>query len=216
MQVQVQQIRVAPGQQLLMTDISWSMYEQLLEELGEKRSSRINYSQGFLEIMVPLPEHEDNKVMISDFIKVLLEELDLEFRSLGSTTFKSTSMQQGVEADDCFYIEHEADIRGKKRIDVTVDPPPDLAIEIDITSRTPLNNYVNLGVRELWRFNGKRLEISVLQGGKYVQVQQSFHFPDFAVGQVIPEYLERSKIEGRNRVIKEFRAWVRKQTVYRE
>lgn len=75
MQVQVQQIRVAPGQQLLMTDISWSMYEQLLEELGEKRSSRINYSQGFLEIMVPLPEHEDNKVMISDFIKVLLEEL---------------------------------------------------------------------------------------------------------------------------------------------
>lgn len=113
MQVQLEQIVVPPGQQLIMTDVSWLMYEQLLEEFGEKRGSRINYSGGVLEIMVPLPEHEDDKVIIADFVKVLLEELDIEFRSLGSTTFKSATMKRGIEADDCFYIENEAKIRGK-------------------------------------------------------------------------------------------------------
>ncbi len=211
MQVQLRQIILPPGQQLLMTDVSWQMYEQLLEEFGEKRGSRINYSQGLLEIMVPLPEHEDDKVMIADFVKVLLEELDIEFRSLGSTTFKSETMQQGIEADDCFYIENEAAVRGKTRIDLTVDPPPDLALEIDLTSRTRLNNYAALGVGELWRFNGTRLEIKVLQHGEYIRASESPHFPGFSLGKVLTNYLERSKIEGRNKTMKVFRAWVRQQ-----
>ncbi|MBW4668030.1 MAG: Uma2 family endonuclease [Cyanomargarita calcarea GSE-NOS-MK-12-04C] len=209
MQVQLKQIVVSPGQQLLMTDVSWLMYEQLLEEFGEKRGSRINYSEGVLEIMVPLPEHEDDKVIIADLVKVLLEELDIEFRSLGSTTFKSKTMKQGIEADDCFYIENEAAVRGKKRIDLTVDPPPDLTLEIDITSRTRFDNYEVLGVGELWRFNGTQLEINVLQSGHYVQVNESPHFPGFPLSEVIPHYLERSKIEGRNKIMKAFRAWVR-------
>ena len=209
MQVQLKQIVVPPGQQLLITDVSWQMYQKLLEEFGEKRGSRINYSQGILEIMVPLPEHEDDKVMIADLVKALLEELDIEFRSLGSTTFKSETMKCGLEADDCFYIENEAEVRGKKRIDLTVDPPPDLAIEIDITSRTQFDNYEVLGVGELWRFNGTQLEISKLQQGEYIQVNESPHFPDFPLSEVIPQYLERSKIEGRNKIMKLFRAWVR-------
>lgn len=208
MQVQLQQIVVPPGQQLIMTDVSWLMYEQLLEELGEKRGSRINYSEGVLEIMVPLPEHEDDKVIIADLVKVLLEELDIEFRSLGSTTFKSESMQRGIEADDCFYIENEAAIRGKKRIDLNIDPPPDIALEIDITSRTRFDNYEVLGVGELWRFNGKELQINILQSGRYIQVNESPHFPGFALSEVIPRYLERSKSEGRNKIIKAFRKWV--------
>ncbi len=209
MQVQFKKIRVSPGGQLLMTDVSWRMYEQLLEEYAEKPGVRINYSQGVLEVMVPLPEHEANKVMIGDLVKVLMEEQDLDFWSLGSTTFKNEVMQQGVEADDCFYIENEAAIRGKKRIDLTVDPPPDLAIEIDITARTLFNNYQALGVRELWRFDGTTLEINVLQGGQYVQMSESPHFPGLPLCEVIPQYLEQSKVEGRNKAIKAFRAWVR-------
>ena len=208
MQVQLQQIVVPPGQQLIMTDVSWLMYEQLLEEFGEKRGSRINYSEGVLEIMVPLPEHEDDKVIIADLVKLLLEELDIEFRSLGSTTFKSEAMNRGIEADDCFYIENEAAIRGKKRIDLNIDPPPDLALEIDITSRTQFDNYQVLGVGELWRFNGSELEINVLELGRYIQVDESSHFPGFPLTEVIPQYLERSKNEGRNKIIKEFRGWV--------
>lgn len=209
MQVQLEQIVVSPGQQLIMTDVSWLMYEQLLEEFGVKRGSRINYSEGVLEIMVPLPEHEDDKVIIADLVKVLLEELDIEFRSLGSTTFKSEAMKRGIEADDCFYIENEAAIRGKKRIDLNIDPPPDLALEIDITSRTRFDNYEVLGVKELWRFNGTELEINVLESGRYIQVDESPHFTGFPLNELIPQYLERSKTEGRNKIIKEFRSWVK-------
>jgi Uma2 family endonuclease len=162
--------------------------------------------------MVPLPEHEDDKIIISNLVEILLEELDVEFRNLASTTFKSETMQQGLEADSCFYIENEAAVRGKKRIDLTVEPPPDLAIEIDISSRTQLNNYEALGVGELWRFNGTKLEINVLQAGHYVQVTESPHFPGLPLlGEVIPQYLEQSKIEGRNKTMKAFRAWVKKQ-----
>jgi len=211
MQVQLKQLIIPPGQQLVMTEVSWSMYEQLLEELGEKRGSRINYSRGVLEIMVPLPEHERDTSVIGDFVKALLEELDIEFDCLRSTTFKSESMQQGLEADDCFYIENEAAVRGKERLDLTVDPPPDLAIEIDITSRTRLDNYQVLGVKELWRFNGRELEINVLESGKYVRVNESHHFPGLSLLEAIPLYLQRSKIDGRNKTIKAFRTWVREK-----
>lgn len=211
MQVQLKQILVPPGQQLLMTDITWQMYEQMLEEFGEKRGARINYSQGVLEIMAPLPEHEDDKTIITNLVEILLEELEIEFRNLASTTFKSESMKQGLEADSCFYIKNEAAVRGKKRIDLTIDPPPDLAIEIDITSRTRFNNYQTLGVKELWRFNGTKLEINVLQDGEYIQGNESYHFPGLPVGEVIPQYLEQSKIEGRNKTMKAFRAWVREK-----
>ncbi len=243
MQVQLNQIILHPGQQLLMKNVSWQMYEQLLEEFGEKRGSRINYSQGVLEVMVPLPEHEDDKVIISNLVEILLEGLEIEFRNLASTTFKNETMNQGLEADSCFYIENEAAVRGKlvlsvcpecslsacpersrrvvegrsrrvvetKRIDLTVDPPPDLAIEIDITSRTHFNNYEALGVRELWRFNETKLEINVLQSGQYIQVNESPHFPGFPLIEVIPKYLECSKIEGRNKTMKAFRIWVNGQ-----
>ena len=88
--------------------------------------------------MTPLPEHENDKEIIGDLVKALLEELDIEFRALGSTTFKNQAMTKGIEPDQCFYIEHERSIRGKKNVDLTVDLPPDLALEVDITSRTHL------------------------------------------------------------------------------
>lgn len=209
MQVALKQLVVSPGHQLLIKDVSWQMYEQILDDFGDSRSSRINYSKGILEIMAPLPEHEDDKVIIGDFVKVILEELDTEFRSLGSTTFKSKEMEGGIEADDCFYIENEAKIRGKKRINLAVDSPPDLAIEIDLTSRTKLDNYRRLGVKELWRFNGNKLEINLLRDGEYIESEISPSLGDLPLAEVIPEYLERSKSEGRNATMKKFRSWVR-------
>jgi len=211
MQLELNQLIVPPGHQLLLKDVSWQMFEKILEKLGEARAARISYSKGMLEIMTPLPEHEDDKVMIGDLVKVLLEELDIEFRSLGSTTFKNKEMLQAVEADDCFYIQNEAAIRGKKRIDLTIDPPPDLAIEIDITSRTKFNNYEALGVPELWRYNGRKLLSYVLQDGKYLESETSYNFPSLQIGSVIHQYVEQSKIVGRNAMMKVFRNWVREQ-----
>jgi len=209
MQIALSQFVVNPGQQLLIKDVSWQMYENILEELGERRSAKISYSQGILEIMTPLPEHEVGKVIIGDLVKALCEELEIEFWSLGSTTFKNKVMAVGIEADDCFYIQNEAAIRGKKRIDLSIDPPPDLAIEIDITSRTRLNNYEALGVTELWRYDGQSLEINVLENGKYINSNISRNFPNLPLADVIPRYVEQSKIQGRNSTIKAFRSWIK-------
>ncbi|MEA5621559.1 Uma2 family endonuclease [Nostoc sp. UHCC 0251] len=211
MLLELNQLIVRAGHQLLIKDVSWSAYKRILAELGDNRNYRIGYSQGVLEIMAPLPEHEVAKVIIGDLIKVLLEELDLEFWSLGSTTFDKESMDAGVEPDDCFYIQNEARIRGKDRINLEIDPPPDLAIEIDITSRTRFNNYQALRVPELWRWNGSKLQINVLFDGKYVESNTSYIFPNLPICQVIPEYLMQSKSNGRNVTMKAFRAWIRQQ-----
>ncbi len=136
MLLELKRFEILPGERILLKEVTWDEFEQILEELGEHRTSKIADHHHILEIMTPLPEHESNKEIISDLIKILLEELDIEFLSLGSTTFKNQFMQQGIEPDNCFYIENEAKIIGKDRLDLTVDPPPDLALEIDIISRT--------------------------------------------------------------------------------
>ncbi|MGM3309762.1 Uma2 family endonuclease [Anabaena sp. WFMT] len=211
MLLELNQLIVKPGHQLLIKNISWSTYKRILAELGDNRNYKLGYGQGVLEIMAPLPEHEVAKVIIGDLVKALLEELDLEFWSLGSTTFDRENMDAGVEPDDCFYIQNEAKVRGKDRIDLEIDPPPDLAIEIDITSRTRFNNYQALKVPELWRWNGRKVEINVLINGKYVESNTSSIFPNLPISQAIPKYLLLSKTNGRNTTMKVFRAWVRQQ-----
>jgi Uma2 family endonuclease len=211
MQLELNQLIVPPGHQLILKNVTWQMFEKILEELGETRAARVSYSKGMLEIMTPLAEHEDDKVIIGDLVKALLEELNVEFRSLGSTTFKNEGMAQAIEADDCFYIKNEAAIRGKRRIDLSVDPPPDLAIEIDITSRTQFNNYEALGVPELWKYNGRQLQVNVLQEGKYVESNASYNFPNLPIGEIIHQYVEQSKTLGRNATMRAFRNWVREQ-----
>ena len=209
--LQLRQLDVPPGQRLLLHNVTWSEFEAILNELGEHRSSRIAYANGSLEIMSPLPWHEDDKEIIGDLLKALLEELDIEFRTLGSTTFKNRVMLKGIEPDQCFYIQNEAAIRGKKRLDLTTDPPPDLALEIDITSRTHPETYAALGVPELWRRSGNHIQIYQLQKGTYVEVQYSPTFPEWALPTEIAQYLEQSRTEGRNAVMRSFRQWVRRQ-----
>jgi Uma2 family endonuclease len=209
MLIKFKQLDVQPGQRILLKDVSWQQFEGILEELGEKRASRIAYDKGVLEIMSPLPEHEINKVFLTNFVEVLLEELDIEFLPLGSTTFKNQLMSQGIEPDNCFYIQNEAAIRGKDRLDLTIDPPPDLALEIDVTSRTHPNIYEALGVPELWCFERGKLKINLLQDGKYIESSSSGIFPNFPLQEVIPEYLQKCKIEGRNKTMKAFRNLVR-------
>lgn len=209
MLLELRRLEVPPGQRLLLRDVTWQEFEIILEELGDHRGSRLAYDKGTLEIMVPLPEHEDDREIVGDLVKALLEELDIEFRSLGSTTFKKS--HQGLEPDQCFYIQNEAAIRGKKQIDLKTDPPPDLAIEIDITSRTHPSIYEALKVPELWRFDKGKLRINALQGSNYVEVSESLNFPGMALSKVIPQYLEESKTVGRNKVLKAFRRWVQEQ-----
>ena len=212
MLLELKRLDIPLGQKILVKDVSWLEFEQILEELGEHRGSKIAYDNSTLEIMTPLPEHESNKLFITNFIEILLEELEIEFYPLGSTTFKNQLMQSGVEPDNCFYIENEAKIRGKERIDLTVDPCPDLALEIDITSRTHKDIYAKLGVPELWQFDKQgNLQINVLKVAVYQSVEFSPHFPNFPLKDVIPVYLKQIKQEGRNKTMKAFRNWVKEQ-----
>ncbi|MDJ0795774.1 MAG: Uma2 family endonuclease [Calothrix sp. MO_167.B12] len=209
MLLELKQLRIQPGQQLLLEDVSWQQFENILAELGEHRAARISYSHGFLEIMVPLPEHEKAKEIIGDMVKILLNEIGSNYDSLGSTTLKSEKMTQGVEPDACFYIQNQAAIIGKNRLDLNIDPPPDLAIEIDLTSRTQLENYQILGVPELWKYEKQGLQIKVLQSGKYVDSNFSPTFPGIPIIELVNQYVHQSQIIGNSQSIQAFRNWVR-------
>jgi Uma2 family endonuclease len=208
MQLTFNQIVLSPGRQLLLQDISWSMLETLLTELGEHRATRLSYSEGKLELMAPMAVHESGKELIGNLVEILLEELNIDFWALGSVTLQNEKMSRAVEPDKCLYIQNETLVRGKDRIDLTIDPPPDLAIEIDITSRTHLDNYEQLGVPELWRYDGQRLEIQVLIQGRYVTTNTSRQFPQFPLTTIIPHYLQQTKVKGRNATMRAFRTWV--------
>ncbi|MBW4510291.1 MAG: Uma2 family endonuclease [Scytonematopsis contorta HA4267-MV1] len=209
MLLELRQLRIQPGQQLLLEYVSWQQFENILEELGEHRAARISFSYGFLEIMVPLPEHEKAKEIIGDIVKILLNELNISYDALGSTTLKNEKMSQGVEPDACFYIQNQAAVIGKNRLDMSVDPPPDLAIEIDLTSRTQLDNYQVLEVPELWRYGKQGLQINVLKNGKYIESDFSPTFPDIPIIELVNQYVQQSQVVGSSQAIQALRNWVR-------
>ena len=211
--LQLRQLVVYPGQRIQLKDVNWDEFEAILAELGDKRACRIAYSDGVLEIRMPLPEHEVDKELIGDMVKILLEELDIDNECFGSTTFKRQDVAKGIEPDQCFYIENHAAMIGKRRIDLTVDPPPDLAIEVDVTSKTGLDAYLALGVPELWRFEEGRLRISLLQNGQYQDANSSAHFPQFPIIEGVSQFLDRAQIEGRSQTLKAFRQWAREGMV---
>ena len=208
MLLELRQLKIQPGQQLLVEDVNWQQFESILAELGERRASRLSYSNGRLEIMVPLPEHEKAKEIIGDMVKILLETRQIAFESLGSTTLKNERMSQAVEPDTCFYIQNQAAVIGKNRLDMSVDPPPDLAIEIDLTSRTQLDNYQILGVPELWRYARRGLQINVLQAEQYIESDVSPTFPNIPIVELVNQYTQQSQVAGRTSAIQAFKNWV--------
>ncbi|MBN3946504.1 MAG: Uma2 family endonuclease [Nostoc sp. NMS7] len=209
--LQLRQLSVPPGHRIILHDVSWQEFDAILEELGNHRAVRLAYSNGTLEMRMPLPKHEKAKVIIGDLVKILLEELEIDCETFGSTTFKREDMAFGVEPDDSFYIQNHAQMIGKERIDLTIDPPPDLAIEIDVTSKTQLDAYEALGVPELWRYEDGKLEINILRNGKYIKSEISPTFPNFPIDEVIPRFVEQSRTLGRSPTLRAFRQWLRKQ-----
>ena len=207
--LRLQQIRVPPGQRILLEAISWHEFEAMVEELGEHRGTRIAYSKGTLEIVSPLPEHAKARVVISDLLKVLLDELDMPWESLGSTTLRREEMAASIEPDDCFYIQHQAAMVGKDRIDLALAPPPDLAIAIAVTSTTALQAYAALQVPELWRYHNRALQIFVLRDGTYVLSPRSPTFPHIPLVEGVTQFVEMSRTAGTAPALRALRQWVR-------
>ncbi len=195
---------------VVLYNISWQQFENLLQDLGESRAARIAYDNGNLEIMTPLPEHEYYKKSFSIAIEDIALELDLKYESYGSTTWKQQSRMAGLEPDDCFYFQNEAAIRGKLDLDLNQDPPPDLALEIDVTSKS-LNRfpiYARLGVPEVWCYDSGELKIYLLQNGEYIESETSLVFPSLPIRE-LPRLIEENRTEGRRAMRKAVREWAR-------
>jgi Uma2 family endonuclease len=203
--------KLPPGQSLLFRDVAWAEYKQIADE-NERPGVRVTYDRGSLEIMSPLAKHEAYK----DFILRLLDRLsvltDVEFESLGSTTFDQEWLDKGVEPDNCFYIANAPAIIGKERIDLDCDPPPDIAVEIDIShpSISKLLLYEEMRVPEVWLYNEKRLRILLLSDAGYREFPQSQSFP-FLTDDVLTQFLERSKTKGQSAVLRKFQEWIKTQ-----
>ncbi|MEG4045778.1 Uma2 family endonuclease [Microcoleus sp. Pol17_C1] len=186
----VSQIELTPGSVVTIPNVGWLELESILEELGEKRRTRIAYSNSTLEIMVPLLDREIPKDLISDIVKILLKSAGRRYEPFGSTTFKREGAA-GVEPDACFYILNYQRMIGRRRL-LPDDPPPDLAIETDVTSKTKIDAYKIIGVPEVWVYDSGRLRIYLLQDGEYVESDISRNFPEIALAQLIPATVERA------------------------
>ncbi len=197
-------------QRTLLENISWQTFETLLREIGNNRGYRIAYDDGMLEIMAPLYEHENPKIQSDRFIAILAEELGIEIKSAGSMTLKQVQVKKGIEPDNCYYIQNEPAVRGRQELDLETAPPPDLAIEIDITSSSlnKLAIYSALRVPELWRYNGRVLKFYQLASEEYVECEFSIAFP-FVSSAEMGSFFEHSKTMGEIGLLKSFRMWVR-------
>jgi Uma2 family endonuclease len=198
-----------PNDQLVqLSGISWQTYEALLTELIDRRL-RLSYHHGQLEIMTPSPEHEVYKETLGRMVETLAEELAIKILPWGSTTLKRLQ-KSGAEPDKCFYISNIDRVRGHKRLDLTIDPAPDLVLEIDITSgsqgRLPI--YAELGVAEVWCYDGHALQIYRLVAGSYGVVTSSLHFPTVPIGE-LTSFLVQVPGTDYLDLIRSFRQWVR-------
>ena len=154
-------------QRVLLEDVSWEIFESLVRASQNRGAPRFTYDRGQLEITSPSAEHERLKETTTLFINVAAEELRINVEAFGSTTFRRLDVGRGFEADSCFYVQSLARVKGKTEIDLHVDPPPDLVIEIDITASSldKLSIFATLGVPEVWRYHDARLRIFSLTQG---------------------------------------------------
>jgi Uma2 family endonuclease len=183
-----------PEQRVLLRNVSWETYERLLEENLDNSSPRFTYDRGVLEIMSPSAEHEWYNRLVSDLVKLLARELRIDVLDLGSTTFKRQEAEKGFEPDSCFYVTRAKQMRGKKKIDLATDPPPDFVVEVVVThpslSKFPI--CAAFGVPEIWSYDGDHLRIYRLSGSEYTEMPSSGIIPELEANE-LTDSLERGK-----------------------
>lgn len=196
---------------LVLQGIDWKTYTRLGKILAERRSIRMTYDRGVLEIMNMTYRHENNTDLLGRFVGVLTEELGLEIAGGGSTTLRRKKKQRGLEPDNCYWIANESRVRGKDHIDLRFDPPPDLVLEIDITrsSLDRMSIYAAMSVPEIWRYDGRVLTFYGLEpDGRYAERTHSLSFPLVTAADLLGFLALRGKM-GENAIVGQFRDWVR-------
>jgi Uma2 family endonuclease len=198
-------------------DIDWKTYTRLLRVFEKSgRRLRLTYDRGTLEIMSPLWVHEAHAKLLGRFIDVLTEELNLPCRLGGSVTLRRRRKQRGLEPDNCYWIASAPILQGKRDLDLRVDPPPDLAIEVDVTSSSisRMGIYSALGVPEIWRLSTGGIAFHILEAGAYQVRSNSLSFPQLASADLVP-FLAQWGQDDDATIVRHFRDWVKQQLLSR-
>ena len=205
-------VLILPEQTVVLRAVSWETYENLLSDHLNVSAPRFTFDRGVLEIMSPSSEHEEDNRTLALVVEVLAEELGMDIRDLGSTTFKRADLQRGFEADSCFYIQTAGRISLRSHVDPAVDPPPDLVIEVDLsgTALSKFPVYSHFGVPEIWRYDGNRVGIFKLVGREYVQSEASSAFPAVH-GADLSHFLQQAKCLKRTGWLRMLRSWAREK-----
>ena len=192
-------------QSVILHGVSWQTYEQLMKAHEDRSGPRFTYQNGELEIFMPPKKHQKLTRFFEIFVSTVIEELDSDVESLGSTTFKREFRQNGVEPDCCFYIQNVEKVKGIGKIDLKIHPPPDLVVEVDITSpsinRFPI--YADFGIKEIWQYKKDELKIFVLSGKKYVEKAESLALSR-VTSQILMQFITESETEKRLAWVKMF------------
>lgn len=168
---------------------SWQDYRQLRQQRNDSSIPRIKYRVGEVLLMSPLPKHGRDASLIADLIKALLDHAGQEYDAFTPVTMELPE-ESGIEPDYCFYIDHWQAVSGKERIDWKNDPPPDLVLEIDVTSYSDVNDYIPYRVPEVWLLRNQVLEVHRFQVGQYSLQPQSQYFPSVNLPDIVSRCLQ--------------------------
>jgi Uma2 family endonuclease len=178
-------------------------YEQLSNQLGDRSIPRLRFRDNYILLMSPLPEHGKEIDVIADLVKTLLRHQGQDWESFHPITLRR-GKEAGLEPDVCFYIENYQAILGKRKLDLSIDPPPDLAIEIDVTSFTRIEDYISLAIPEVWIYKTNKLHIYLFANNKYIEADASLIFPDFPIKEIITQYVHLAWQVGSSVTLREF------------
>lgn len=197
-------------ERFLLTGIRWEFYRTFCDEM-EGRRIRMTFDDGSLELMITKSPHEFYKKLLAKLVEITLYELDIPVRSGGSMTFQRDDLQKGYEHDECWWIAHEPNVRGRSEFDFTKDPPPDLAVEVEISSSlvNRMSIFAAMRVPEIWRFNGRMLRFLALQpDGKYQDSEHSLAF-DFLKPEHLLPFLSLDEATDETTRVRQFVQWLR-------
>ncbi len=197
----------------LLHDIDWDTYRRVLKAFERRPAFRFAYDRGRLEIMSPSLEHDAGDRTLARLVIALTEELGLPVYQGGSTTLRRRKKGKGIEADNVFWVANAGKVAGAKKLNLRIHPPPDLALEVDVShsSIDRLRVYAALKVPEVWRLDGDRLVIHVLAGKAYAESAESVTFPGVAVADLAPFVQKVRAAANQNAAVSAFRQWVRQK-----
>ncbi|MDP1562346.1 MAG: Uma2 family endonuclease [Pirellulaceae bacterium] len=194
-----------PETRMVLGNVAWETYNALSEQ---RRGSvpRMTYDEGVLEMMSPLREHENIGRLIGRVIEAYSEVRNIEIISVASMTVKCSSLAKGFEPDESYYVTHAARVLNQAEMDFEVDPPPDLVVEVELTSSAieKLKLFAAMNVPEVWRHNGEQLNMYRLENAQYREIGSSVELPGLDARRVNEILLRRNSV-GETKLIREFR-----------